>query len=302
MNPTSTAIRIVRTTTPPAAELRLAPKPTRKLTPAQRAKRAREAAIARALESCSDDVRRSDLESWYREGKRGKALIKSAETMARLRRQCNNAVRVLRESERAARKLAPWALEEACRRGLGVSPSGPAGVRVSGSLAVSEILRRVGRAGEQARADEQRYCDEFASYVDPGRKGGICGGDHREISAAWIARDCSAAILAFAEWGSWGVSGARARDGEGRGGLHHLRIQAYLVVRDSTSGERHMIRVPPRFGRTSATKRGMGWRVQDFIPGSSRAPGMTDSEMRIHAAVAWTFGMLPGEYRPQLEA
>jgi len=59
-----------------------------------------------------------------------------------------------------------------------------------------------------------------------------------------------------------------------------------VVVRDPSTGLRHHMTVPPRFGNP---------RTKTFQRlGSPRA--------RIRAAVAWTFGMRPEEYEPALEA
>ena len=59
-----------------------------------------------------------------------------------------------------------------------------------------------------------------------------------------------------------------------------------VVVRDPSTGFRHHISIPPRFGnpRTKTYQR----------LGNARA--------RVHAALAWTFGMKPEEYAPALEA
>ena len=59
-----------------------------------------------------------------------------------------------------------------------------------------------------------------------------------------------------------------------------------VVVRDPSTGFRHHLTVPPRFGNPRAgTFRGLG---------TDRA--------RIRAALAWTFGLKPEEYAPALEA
>ena len=103
------------------------------------------------------------------------------------------------------------------------------------------------------------------------------GRDWRGISRARVAADGSAAVLSYVEAGSYLHKESSA------GGLHHLRIRAYLVLRDSTTGERHILRIPPRFGSTrSAT-----WR---------RARSAEDL---IQAATAWTFGLRPSQYQPQ---
>ena len=61
---------------------------------------------------------------------------------------------------------------------------------------------------------------------------------------------------------------------------------AQVVVRDPSTGFRHHISVPPRFGNP---------RTKTFRE-------LRTAEARIHAAVAWTFDMRPEEYEPALEA
>ncbi len=55
-----------------------------------------------------------------------------------------------------------------------------------------------------------------------------------------------------------------------------------VVVRDSTTGRRHHLTVPPRFGMPLAD----GERPCD----------------RVHAALAWTFGLRPDQYSPEIQA
>jgi hypothetical protein len=59
-----------------------------------------------------------------------------------------------------------------------------------------------------------------------------------------------------------------------------------VVVRDPSTGFRHHISVPPRFGN----------------PRSRTFQKLGTAGARVHAAVAWTFGMRPEEYDPALEA
>ena len=59
-----------------------------------------------------------------------------------------------------------------------------------------------------------------------------------------------------------------------------------VVVRDPSTGFRHHLSVPPRFGN----------------PRSKIYQKLGTSEARIRAALAWTFGMKPEEYEPALEA
>lgn len=204
---------------------------------------------------------------------------------------------------KAARILSSERLSEACRRNRSAAVGRyPGGVgyriayRVTGSEAVEEILRRVGPAGEQALADEARYFETYDREQYDSRN--HAGRDWRGVSRAVIASDESAAILSFVEAGSYLHKGRQAEYDldTGRlirpGGLHHLRISAYLVVRDASSGERHVLRVPPRFGSTrSAT-----WKRYLDESGTGDADGL------IHEAVAWTFGLRPQEYSPGVQA
>jgi len=288
------------------------------------------ARTAQLLSAIEGGARLKDIRAAYRAGERGQRLVASAQRAAAERREARRRALLAKETARFVRRLDARGLEAAARGQIVETAHGRAWL--TGRAVVAEVLRRVGPAGEQALADEARYTEEFERPADGGKKGGICGGDYREVSAVWLAPDSSAAIIAYAEWGSWGVSGARARNGVGRGGLHHFRIRAYLVVRDTTTGERHMIRVPPRFGSKNVTLRGLGYRRDDaWRPGGDLTALATcnlrirDAEglrvydhaaneradlarhwlsnvRRIHAAVAWTFGLRPSAYRPQIEA
>ncbi len=73
----------------------------------------------------------------------------------------------------------------------------------------------------------------------------------------------------------YGKNGLLVADERGR--------QTQVVVRDSTTGQRHHITVPPRFGnpKSKTYQKNRGNLVQ--------------------AAIAWTFNMKPEEYQPQME-
>jgi len=190
-------------------------------------------------------------------------------------------------TEQVAAWISTERLEQAVRRGGGVGV-GRYRYFLRAEQAVTAILRRVGPAGEQALADEQRYFRTFdVEQYDSSKHSGR---DWREPSLAVVAPDGSAAIICYAEVGSYLHKGYGNSDGgPPAGGLHHLRFAVYLVVRDATSGERHVMRIPPRFGRyTSAT-------YHRYMDRGDRA-GL------IRAAVAWTFGLRPEEYHPQVEA
>lgn len=184
-------------------------------------------------------------------------------------------------------QLAPAQLGAACHKAIGLQ-LGP--YAITAEEAVAEILRRIGPAGEQARADEARYLESYDVQQYESRK--HAGRDWRAVSLAAVRSDSAAAIIAYAEVGSYLHRGSFE---PGAGGLHHLRIHAYLVVRDATTGERHILRIPPRFGRyRSAT-----WRRHVRVYPDRVG---IDADALIHAAVAWTFGLAPGEYHPEVAA
>lgn len=204
--------------------------------------------------------------------------------------------RVRREYVAKVRNLSREQLGEACVKASGyyTVPGNQYRQNIKAHDGVAEILRRVGRAGEQALSDETRYFENFDIVQYDSRQ--HSGRDWRGVSRAVIASDQSAAILSFVDAGSY-LHKNRTWDsymgpGDEPGGLHHLRISAYLIVRDSSSGERHVLRIPPRFGRyKSAT-----WqRYVDEL-------GVGDADGLIHAATAWTFGLRPDQYQPVVQS
>lgn len=62
------------------------------------------------------------------------------------------------------------------------------------------------------------------------------------------------------------------------------RAVVQVLVRDATTGQRHAITVPPRFGRL----------LPDASPEQQAA--------MVHAAIAWTFRLRPEAYRPAVSA
>lgn len=206
--------------------------------------------------------------------------------------------RARREYTAQVRNMSREQLGEACVKARGYYTVADKKYRnnVRATDAVEEILRRVGPAGEQAQADEARYFESYDVQLYETRN--YAGRDWRGVSRAVIASDHSAAILSFVEagsylnkrvtWDNYDPSYNTAVPG----GLHHLRIAAYLILKDSSSGNRHVLRIPPRFGRyKSAT-----WQryVDEF--------GQGDTDGMIHAAIAWTFGMKPDEYQPDTQS
>jgi len=148
--------------------------------------------------------------------------------------------------------------------------------------AVRQTVLLVGPAGDQAQADlEAMRTDEDFS----GRRG-----RHHRLKRTTLHRvehrpDWSAALLTLRDYRSFGSSrwgGDEHRYGS-RGGSSY---RCYLVVRDSTTGEAHILRVPPRHGNADT----------DYY----RRLGTPAA--RIDAAVAWTFARAPAEYAPQVQA
>jgi len=140
------------------------------------------------------------------------------------------------------------------------------------------VVRTVGPIGEQ--------CERDLAHFDAGEDFDGKRGRHHKLEGSELERiealvDWSAVLITMCDYCSYGSCGW---DGyESRGGRSY---RCYLVVRDSSTGEAHCLRVPPKFGNA---------QTQFF--GRFRSP-----RERIQAAVAWTFGMEAREYRPAVQA
>jgi hypothetical protein len=191
-------------------------------------------------------------------------------------------------------KLTIEKLQEGCRQARGYK-------NFTAQECLQELLRRIGPAGEQSLEDEKRYFNEYLETDWNSRK--QTAKNAREVSFVHINEDCSAMIVSFVEYGWFCFKGGEPCGGGFRwiteerqfdvnvaGGLHHLRISAYLVVRDSSSNERHIMRIPPRFGslRSATYKHYTGEAY--------------NRNALIRAALAWTFNIDYAEYQPQLAA
>jgi hypothetical protein len=147
---------------------------------------------------------------------------------------------------------------------------------------VRSVVRAVGPIGEQAESD-------LAEMETGERFSGKRGRNHR-LERSTVTRverlaDWSAVLLTIRDYSSFGSANWGSGDSHygSRGGSSY---RCYLIVRDSTTREAHILRVPPKFGNSD---------TQFF--------GRLDSAAeRIRAAVAWTFGRGAGEYRPDVEA
>ncbi|MHB1950141.1 MAG: hypothetical protein ACYCQK_01550 [Acidiferrobacteraceae bacterium] len=196
------------------------------------------------------------------------------------------AYRQRREAERVRRWLARCA---AGRRGRAGVEQGLADealrsrvIEAVGSQAddfARAVVRAVGTLGPQTERDlgELHTGESF---------GGTRGRHHRltrtTISRVEHLRDWSACLLTIRHYASFG-RGAGGGQYESRGGSS---FRAYLVVRDASSGEAHVLRVPPKFGN----------------PETQFFAGLRTPEERIRAAAAWTFGVKPHEYAPRIES
>jgi hypothetical protein len=157
------------------------------------------------------------------------------------------------------------ARDELARRGLL-----PEGVTLPGTR-LPQVLAGIGPAGEQAQADESRY---FETWNDrPSNARVNCA----EIDSIDVAGDGTAALVTRHVYTLYPRQ------------LRSSEVECYLVVRDATSGERHVLRVPPKFGkRTSKTRQTL------LEQGGATA--------LVAGALAWTFGRKAGDYRPARES
>jgi hypothetical protein len=157
--------------------------------------------------------------------------------------------------------------------------------------AVELIARAVGRIGEQAERDlrELRTWEDFS-----GKKSRHHRLDRETIDRVQIAPDWSAVLVTIRHYCSFGRSGG---DGYNSRGGSSYRV--YLIVRDTTTGECHVIRTPPKFGNADTQFFHSFAAQTDW---GRRLKLRTADQRRIHAAVAWTFGLKPHKYNPQREA
>ena len=148
--------------------------------------------------------------------------------------------------------------------------------------AVRAAVIAVGRIGDQAANDlsRMRTGEDFS-----GKKG-----RHHKLERTTLCRvehlaDWSACLLTLRDYVSFGSSswGNGDRNYGSRGGSS---FRVFLVVRDSTTGEAHILRVPPKFGNSDTQFFGK----------------FSNARERIQAAVAWTFSREAGEYAPTHQA
>lgn len=165
---------------------------------------------------------------------------------------------------------------------------------------IRSIIRSVGRIGDQAEADLAHFAADESFSGKRGRHHLLQGS---ELARIEMRRDGSAALVTMRDYRSFG---SRGSDGyESRGGSGY---RCYLVVRDATTGEAHVLRVEPKYGNCDTQFFGdvaeldhPQWRGASAAL-LRRMRRATPAERRIHAAIAWTFGLRAGEYEPAVEA
>lgn len=151
-------------------------------------------------------------------------------------------------------------------------------VSADADAAVRAVVAAVGEVGEQAQADlrEMRTSENFR-----GKRGRHHRRDVTTLHRVERLSDWSAALITLRDYTSCG-SGSGG-DYTSRGGSG---FRCYLVVRDSSNGTAHLLRVPPKFGNA-------GTQFFDRFAGPRQ---------RVRAAIAWTFGREASEYHPAVEA
>jgi hypothetical protein len=150
---------------------------------------------------------------------------------------------------------------------------------------VGSFVGLIGKLGDQAKADlQQLECD--ATEL-PDRKRGKALNHHRfdasNIQSVQLLPDWSAAIITMRDFVSFG---RRDHYSDQYSTTRGVSFRAYLVVRDTTTKEAHILRIPPKFGN----------------PATKFYGTFKSAAERVKAAVAWTFSLEPAEYAPAVEA
>ncbi len=206
-------------------------------------------------------------------GEPGRVLRLAAE-----RRAQRAAAAAARRLERIKKALAAGRLgRQALDRLL---PSLYGRVCAQADQAVVCVVGQVGTIGQQCRSDLDRLETETDGSI--GRRHGL----ERETTLARVEHlaDWSAALVTLRTHSHY-----YSHAGIGGGDRRHVggdQYACYLVVRDSTTGEAHILRVAPKFGND-------GTRFfRSFVSPAAR----------IRAAVAASFGLRAAAYRPDVEA
>jgi len=144
-------------------------------------------------------------------------------------------------------------------------------------------IQAVGKVGEQTISDIRRNF-QIGVMTHEYYKGGYIF-QASNLHRIEILDDFSAVLITMRDYTRFGVAEAFPGDTEAwsRGGVS---FRTYLIVRDTTTGEAHILRVPPKFGNENTKF------FQNF----------KNAEERIMGAVAWTFRLKTEEYKPVLQA
>lgn len=139
-----------------------------------------------------------------------------------------------------AGKLGREALEQLIAAGTYTGDS----VSSEADALVRCAVRCVGTIGEQAESDLSlmQTDEEFR-----GKKGRNHKLERATVERIEYRKDWSAALITMRDYKSFGSS--RWGDG-GYGSRGGSSFRCYLVVRDTTTGEAHILRVPPKFGNS----------------------------------------------------
>lgn len=151
------------------------------------------------------------------------------------------------------------------------------------------IAAAVGTIGEQAERDLMETDSHFE-----GKKSRHHFFQETTLDRLQIMPDWCEVLVTMRTYKSFGRSGF---DGyEKRGGSSY---QVYLIVRDTTTGECHIMRVPPKYGNSETQFFGSFNQQNEW---GKRLKLRTADERRVHAAVAWTFDLKPEDYHPDRAA
>jgi len=149
-------------------------------------------------------------------------------------------------------------------------------------LPVETVVSLIGKIGDQAEADLREFRTGVGrDRYKPGRYHYFAA---TNLHSVQILPSWTAALVTMRDFVSFG-RGAHA-GGHGHDSTRGVSFRCYLVVRDTTTKQAHILRVPAKFGDN-------GTRFYGTFS--------TPAE-RIRGAVAWSFGMESRDYAPVVEA
>lgn len=158
------------------------------------------------------------------------------------------------------------------------------------ALAVRMEVRDVGTIGEQVERDlGEALAVDYSLSTNRRNSRHLCQASnvHRVLRSR---RGKLIVMRDYTSWGSRGDDGYDTRRG--------VAFRSFLVVRDSTTGEAHVMRVPPKYGSGET-------HYESRIRGGVTLPSgrtLRGDEAVVHAAAAWTFELRPEQYEPRKQA